>query len=324
MILDVALAWLSAFTSLSDPEIFLTFLPILLTHILPLLAHPSSRIRKEAIECAGRLYQLVWDVSEPLSMIDFRDVVNSVTLLFLNENDKTRVASVEWLLMLHRKAPSELMSFDESVFPALLKLLSDSSNEVVRRDLQFIAQIASSSHTPSSYFSRFINSLLSLFSADRRLLETRGSLIIRELCVSLDSEKIFSAFATALETEADLEFASLMILNLNLILVTSEELVGVRKRLRTALDSKNGAILFQSLYKSWSHNSVATLCLCLLAQAYEHAAALLQLFAELEITVTFLIQVDKLVQLLESPVFTCLILFLLLIAVFTCVTIHLK
>ena len=44
----------------------------------------------------------------------------------------------------------------------------------------------------------------------------------------------------------------------------------------------------------------------LLAQAYEQASNLLQIFAELEITVNLLIQVDKLVQLLESPVFTYL------------------
>ena len=48
------------------------------------------------------------------------------------------------------------------------------------------------------------------------------------------------------------------------------------------------------------------LSLCLLAQAYEQAYNLLQIFAELEMTVNMLIQIDKLVQLLESPVFTYL------------------
>jgi len=46
--------------------------------------------------------------------------------------------------------------------------------------------------------------------------------------------------------------------------------------------------------------------LCLLAQAYEHASNLLSIFADLEITVPLLVQVDKLVQLIESPVFTYL------------------
>jgi vacuole morphology and inheritance protein 14 len=51
---------------------------------------------------------------------------------------------------------------------------------------------------------------------------------------------------------------------------------------------------------------VATFSLCLLAQAYEQAYNLLQIFGELEMTVNMLIQVDKLVQLIESPVFTYL------------------
>jgi len=65
-------------------------------------------------------------------------------------------------------------------------------------------------------------------------------------------------------------------------------------------------MLFTALYKSWCHNPVSTFSLCLLAQAYEHAANLLQSFADLDITVNLLIQIDKLVQLIESPVFTYL------------------
>ena len=69
---------------------------------------------------------------------------------------------------------------------------------------------------------------------------------------------------------------------------------------------------------------MATFSLCLLAQTYEQAYQLLQVLyvsvyqsgllktvltnctsADLEMTVNMLIQIDKLVQLLESPVFTC-------------------
>jgi vacuole morphology and inheritance protein 14 len=86
-----------------------------------------------------------------------------------------------------------------------------------------------------------------------------------------------------------------MVQNLNLIMITSPELSEFRKRLRT-LDSKvrlrpylpsadsltlfrkqDGQNLFVTLYRSWSHNAVATFTLCLLAQAYEQASALLQI-----------------------------------------------
>ncbi|KAI8342347.1 vacuolar protein 14 C-terminal Fig4p binding-domain-containing protein [Chlamydoabsidia padenii] len=234
---------------------------------------------------------------------DYQATLANLRLQFLNEHEETRVASLEWLLMLHKKAPHKILVSDDGTFPALLKTLSDSSEEVVRRDLQLLAQI--SSYSDHEYFRHFMTNLLLLFSTDRRLLETRGSLIIRQLCLSLDPERIYCTIADILETDEDLEFASIMVQNLNIILITAIELSDLRKRLRN-LDHKDGQRLFIALYRSWCHNSVATLSLCLLAQAYEHAANMLQVFAELEITVNMLIQIDKLVQLLESPVFTYL------------------
>lgn len=88
---------------------------------------------------------------------------------------------------------------DDGTFPALLKTLSDSSEEVIKHDLQLIAQISTSSE--ESYFRVFMHNLLELFSTDRRLLETRGSLIIRQLCLNLNTEKIYRTFAELLERE---------------------------------------------------------------------------------------------------------------------------
>ena len=96
-----------------------------------------------------------------------------------------------------------------------------------------------------------------------------------------------------------------MIQTLNLILITAPELSDMRKRLKN-IETKEGAELFAKLYKSWCHNPISVFSLCLLCQAYEHAANLITGFGDLEINVQFLIQMDKLVQLLESPVFTAL------------------
>jgi vacuole morphology and inheritance protein 14 len=65
-----------------------------------------------------------------------------------------------------------------------------------------------------------------------------------------------------------------MVQNLNLFLITLPELADFRKRLKN-IDTKDGSLLFSALYRSWSHNAVATLSLCFLAQAYEHASNLL-------------------------------------------------
>lgn len=48
---------------------------------------------------------------------------------------------------------------------------------------------------------------------------------------------------------------------------------------------------------------MATFSLCLLAQAYQLCMCLVRRFADIDVTVGFLMQADKLVQLLESPIF---------------------
>ncbi|GAM86531.1 hypothetical protein ANO11243_045450 [Dothideomycetidae sp. 11243] len=240
---------------------------------------------------------------ESTTDLDYDAAVNSLTLQFLNEHENSRVAALSWLLMLHRKSPRKIQAIHEGTFPALLKTLSDPSEVVVTRDLLLLSQICRNSE--DSYFSVFMVSLLKLFCTDRRLLETRGNLIIRQLCLNLSPERIYRTMADCLEKDEDIEFASIMVQNLNNNLITAPELADLRKRLRN-LESREGQAFFVALFRSWCHNAVATFSLCLLAQAYEQACHLLQIFTELEMTVNMLIQIDKLVQLLESPVFTYL------------------
>ncbi|CAO3627724.1 unnamed protein product [Cunninghamella blakesleeana] len=339
-----ALEWINEFTIIAK-TVVIQFTPEIIKAVLPSLAHPVQVIHEIANATNQSLQKLVLEAPLTKSNLsscinningessqdeninyssaptisteevetnecnnspepfDYQATLANLRLQFLNEHEVTRVASLEWLLMLHKKAPNKILVSDDGTFPALLKTLSDSSEDVVRHDLQLLAQI--SSYSDHEYFRQFMTNLLLLFSTDRKLLETRGSLIIRQLCLSLDPERIYITIADILEIDEDLEFASLMIQNLNIILITASELSDLRKRLRN-LDHKDGQRLFIALYKSWCHNAVATFSLCLLAQAYEHAANMLQVFAELEITVNMLIQIDKLVQLLESPVFTYL------------------
>ncbi|OJJ73242.1 hypothetical protein ASPBRDRAFT_53463 [Aspergillus brasiliensis CBS 101740] len=339
-----ALRWIDNFFEIS-PEDILPFVPRLLTQVLPAMSSGSDQVRQAANRVNTSLMEYIVTLSEdtldenrqlalrsnskenterrsstpvskppetpsseskkqlsqpeasveqtprssmstplPPADLDYAAAVNSLTLQFLNENEATRVAALSWLIMLHRKAPKKVIAFNDGTFPALLKTLSDPAEAVVTKDLQLLSQISRNSE--DSYFKSFMVNLLQLFSTDRHLLEVRGNLIIRQL-------------------GKDIEFASIMVQNLNNNLITAPELSELRKRLRN-LDAKDGQMFFVALFRSWCHNAVSTFSLCLLAQAYEQAYNLLQVFAELEMTVNMLIQIDKLVQLLESPVFTYL------------------
>ena len=75
-----------------------------------------------------------------------------------------------------------------------------------------------------SEFQRVLTNIIDLFTADGRLLEARGSLIIRKLCVLLNAKSIYMALADILQSRGDLEFVPLMVQTLNLILLTAAEL----------------------------------------------------------------------------------------------------
>ncbi|BFZ56349.1 hypothetical protein PYCC9005_003395 [Savitreella phatthalungensis] len=312
---QTSLKWLVEFFDIC-PRTLVQSTPDLLRAVLPLIAHESPSLRKSAAELNSRLLALVRQVihnegdadstvtdNTSPSLLDFGQTVGAATVQLVDDHEETRVTALSWLMELHRSAPKKMLALDDGTFPALLKTLSDPSERVVMQDLQLLALISSNSE--DDYFNVLIINLLTLFSSDRKLLEQRGSLIIRQLAYNLNAERIYRAIADNLEKEEDLDFASTMVQTLNNNLMTAPELLDLRRRLRN-LEMKDGQAFFTSIYRCWCHNAVATVSLCLLAQAYEQASSLLHVFADLEITVPLLVQIDKLVQLLESPVFTYL------------------
>ena len=71
----------------------------------------------------------------------------------------------------------------------------------------------------------------------------------------------------------------MMVQALNLILLTAPEAWELRLTLKQTSPTKAGTELFVTLYPAWAHNPVALLSVCLLAQAYAHAADLVLQYA---------------------------------------------
>ncbi|XP_067131092.1 protein VAC14 homolog isoform X2 [Centruroides vittatus] len=261
--------------------------------------------------------------------LDLSPVVEVLTRTLDHESVHTRMAVLRWIYHLHIKIPNKIFCHVDVIFPKLLQTLSDQSNEVILLDLEVLAEISSSSaglkedrlrsvtvpspikdivkQTPNmnNYFTKFMVSLLDIFSTDNTLLEDRGSFIIRQLCLLLNAEDIYRTLSEILQCHSNLRFACHMVQTLNSILLTSTELFELRFQLKE-LQTEESRSLFCCLYRSWCHSPVATVSLCFLTQNYEHACKLLQLFGDLEVTVDFLTEIDKLVQLIESPIFTYL------------------
>ena len=295
--------WITEFLHVV-PAMVVRFTPRLISAVLPCLAHPAPAIQTAAIKANTELFAAVeHQLPDGGGGLDYFVTTNALKQHLLDQHDQTRLQALEWLMMLHAKSPTKLFSIQDGSISVLLRVLSDPSEEVILCDLRLLTQICS--RADEHHFRLFLTDLLERFAADRRLLESWGSLIIRQLCVHLQTERVFPVLADILETYEDLEFASIMVQNLNMILVASQELKPLRRRIR-ALDKREHQQLFVRLYRCWSHNAISALCLCLLTQSYEHAYNVLRIFADLDVSLSMLLQVDKLVQLIESPIFTSL------------------
>ncbi|EGG21518.1 hypothetical protein DFA_01404 [Cavenderia fasciculata] len=292
-----ALNWVNEFISIGREKL-LPYSPLLLTGILPNLEHSMNEIENVATNSIISLHKLVYHTSQPIPM---KELIEIITKFLSSNSVQSRLNCLRWILMLHNKLPNEIGPHLGDLFPHLLKTLSDSSDEVVTLDLEVVAKISDN----TLLFDRLMESLVKLFQYDSILLRTRGNFIIRQLCLFLNPELIFRRFSLILKDENDADFASVMIQTLNLILLTSDECVDIRKNLKT-LASPESRDLFSTLYKSWSHSPASLFSLCMLCQVYEHSCDLLLKFSEIEITVNFLMELDRLVQLLESPRFMSL------------------
>ncbi|KDO24938.1 hypothetical protein SPRG_09582 [Saprolegnia parasitica CBS 223.65] len=295
-----AATWVHEFVVLGK-ERLVRFYGDLLGAILHCISDAETEIRIVGERANSDLLSLVKSTE---SNVDFMPLMSKLNVELLSDHIATRMAALSWIAMLLEKTPTQLTTHIHSLLPTLLKTLSDAADPVVLLDLEVLARLSTSlSHLE---FSKVLQAVIQLFATDSRLLEKRGSLIIRKLCTLLEAKSIYMVIATVLSTYEDLEFVSLMVHTLNLILLTANELEHLRTILRRSFDvaaSQDDMNVFTTLFKTWCHNPVSTFSLCLLAQSYELSNALIYKFSEIDASVGFLMQIDKLVQLLESPIF---------------------
>uniref|UniRef100_A0A6B2EIP5 Protein VAC14 homolog n=1 Tax=Phlebotomus kandelakii TaxID=1109342 RepID=A0A6B2EIP5_9DIPT len=309
-----AITWISEFVQLSGPRM-MKFASGIFTAILPCLAYEgdSRRQIKESAQLVNKdLLDLVSskeDKMNNLKNLDLDSVMEVLRQYLGHSSVHTKVAVLKWIHHLFTEIHEEMSIHSVSLFPVLLGVLSDSSDDVVLQGLVVLAEIINSNSADNlkqTQYRKFLVSLLNLFSEEKSFLENKGSLIIRQLCVLLNAELIYRTFAEIIcEETTNIKFASTMVRTLNTILLTASELFDLRHSLKD-IRNKKSATLFECLYKCWAHCPVSTLSLCLLAQCYQHVSALVIIFGNLEVTVEFLTEIDKLVQLIESPIFASL------------------
>ncbi|KAK4264056.1 hypothetical protein QN277_029396 [Acacia crassicarpa] len=293
-----AITWINEFVKLGGDQLFLYYADIL-EAILPCVSDQEEKIRAVARETNEELRAIKAD---PAESFDVGAVLSVARRQLSSEWEATRIEALHWISTLLNRHRAEVLTFLGDIFDTLLKALSDPSDEVVLLVLEVHACIAKD----PQHFQKLVMSLVCKFRVDNSLLEKRGALIIRRLCVLLDAERVYRELSTILEAESDLDFASVMIQALNLILLTSSELSELRALVKQLVANPAGKDLYVSLYASWCHSPMAIISLCFLAQTYQHASAVIQSLVKEDISVKFLVELDKLIRLLETPIFAYL------------------
>jgi vacuole morphology and inheritance protein 14 len=147
---------------------------------------------------AGELNTRLTDLIDPECKINVNSVVEVLLTHMTHPNTETRIASLNWIRLLHSNMPAEMFNFMDRFFPVLLDLLQDSADDVLMLDIMLITDICSKAKhninlrsfnlseevikeldSTSPYLVKFCISLLSLFKSDSKLLEDRGIQIIR-------------------------------------------------------------------------------------------------------------------------------------------------
>ena len=320
-----AVQWIYEFIALGKGEL-VPFYPILVEGMLHCISDAVAEIKENAAKANDALIELVRNTQQK---IDLKGMLEKLTLNLLNDNEPTRLASLSWICMLLEKLPVKMSAEMDVYFFALLRTLNDAVDDIVVLDIQVLALICKDDSNDS--FRRVLKEVYKLFQTDQVLLEKRASLVVRHFCQFLSPERVYRELAHIVSSTEDLTFAALIVQMLNIILLTASELEPLRVKLKrcdgfvvenhakgsgksssrnnnssssvTGDQRKEARSLFSVLYNSWCHSPVSALSLCFLAQAYDLASVLISHFAKAEITVSFLMQVDKLVQLLESPIF---------------------
>ncbi|VDO36813.1 unnamed protein product [Onchocerca flexuosa] len=307
-----ALIWLNRFLKMHSVGL-LQYLSSYLTAVLPCLN--DSQLKAKEINM--HLMELLSENAD----IEYDAVIKVLLKHIKHEFRDTRIAVLNWISRMHITAPIKLFSYMDHIFPVLLSLLSDTCDDVLLLDLQLLSDICEDKNTSgvelqelnldedilkqlsgiSPYLVKFTSSLLAMFRSDTALLNDRGVLIVRQLCILLGSGSIYRCLSVLLLKDNDTEFVSQMVALLNGILLTSTELFDLRRQLRT-LESEACINLFESLYRTWAFQPIALLGLCILSQNYEHASVLTRHLWKVDVTVDVLIEIDRLVQLIESPI----------------------
>lgn len=196
-------------------------------------------------------------------------------------------SSVEYAMKTLDQSRLQLKSRDREVFSALIQLHAD--NRELLADLSNVVTYMCKLQPPEFVMVSFA---VELHRFTKQKIQSRPDNQIEE------------------PQPRVLRFVSSCIQHLNHVMFNSTEARELRDTLKDCIASqgeseehRQRSRLFHILLHSFSHNIAATLSLCLWAGAYRTAFLLLSRIDPLDINLIFLLEIDRLVEMIERPLF---------------------
>eukprot|EP01017_Pseudomicrothorax_dubius_P019216 TRINITY_DN2113_c0_g1_i11.p1 TRINITY_DN2113_c0_g1~~TRINITY_DN2113_c0_g1_i11.p1 ORF type:complete len:677 (-),score=211.19 TRINITY_DN2113_c0_g1_i11:116-2146(-) len=274
----------------------------ILEAILTCLADSEEEIRKAALKCNDLLLRLLSAVSgEP--EVDFVKIVEILRKVISDNKPASLDAALTWMKHFLKNYPSKVLPLMKDVVENLIEILQDSDEAVTQKVVEVLGCVSQFEKN----YDVVIEKMMSVFSSNKNLLNSKSHVIIKKLCTLIDHRMVFMTFAQKI-IASDLREADVItsvINTLDYLLLTDKDLVVLRSVLKDVGHPDN-RVLFETLFQAWALNPVSSITLCFLSSQYELAYKIIIDFANQEVEVETLVQVAKLVQLIDSPIFTFL------------------
>ncbi|XP_022776469.1 protein VAC14 homolog isoform X5 [Durio zibethinus] len=293
--------WITVLDSVPDIDM-LGFLPDFLDGLFNMLSDSSHEIRQQADSALSEFLQEIKNSPS----VDYCRMAKILVQRAASPDEFTRLTAITWIYEFVKLGGDQLVPYYADILGAILPCISDKEEKIrvvareTNEELRAIKVDPAEAYNMGAILSIARRQLGSEWEATRiEALHWISALLNRHRTEVLSFlNDIFDTLLKALSDSSDEA--------LNLILLTSSELSDLRKLLKQSLVNAAGKDLFVSLYASWCHSTMAIISLCLLAQTYQHASAVIQSLVEEDINVKFLVQLDKLIRLLETPIFAYL------------------
>lgn len=222
----------------------------------------------------------------------------------LRSEEASHLAALQWIVLLHKTFPAAVQERFDYIFDSILDTFANPSPQVLKQSIATLSTIAGETR-----FGHFIQLLLVKMEKNASVLLPKASVILKHLQLWYQGDKnekcesVFLQVAQTLPSREDKRFVCKVVITMNTMLLTSPEMRSLRDLLKAGIGNRRANAAFRGLYDCWCHDSIATLSLCLLTRAYDLAHSLVVSIGNAEMAPHTLVQLDRLVQLLETPVF---------------------